>query len=336
MSAVKSPIIGNLTKLSHVVPLNTPYGISVSVGNICDFRCSYCFIKDTLDEQKFKPSLTSLEDFNIFVSQLKEFDEPIRQVSIVSSGETILNRNLPQMIKNLKAEGVAQKVKITTNANKLTNEFTDKLLDAGLDILKISLQGLSEEKYRKICSPPKSFSYERFVNQIQYFYENRGDCKVHIKIVNVALDEGEEEKFYDFFGKISDYVFVEECCEHTGGNNANRFNMDFRNYDICPSPFYMMVLDHKGNVYPCCYGKEVVNNPKVSLGNIKEHSLKYFWDNNFRKLQYALLKNQVREDSVCCNCTLFKECEKSDNVLDLERDKIIERFELRGLGSSHE
>lgn len=77
-----------------------------------------------------------------------------------------------------------------------------------LDIIKISLQGLSDERYQEICNPPSNFSFDRFKNQIEYFYQHRGSCRVYIKIIDVALRKDEEKIFYKLFAPMADYLFI--------------------------------------------------------------------------------------------------------------------------------
>lgn len=102
MSAIISPMVEKLTTLADVVPLTTPLAVTISIGNVCDFKCSYCIIGDTLENSHIKRHMTTLTEFEQIISQLQEFEQPIRQISLVSHGETILNHELPEMIRQIK------------------------------------------------------------------------------------------------------------------------------------------------------------------------------------------------------------------------------------------
>lgn len=326
MNATVSPFVGQFSNLADVVPLSTPYSIAISIGNICDFHCEYCMAKDVILSNRQKPHLTTIDEFQIILSQLKEFDEPIRQICFVSSGETILNKDLPRMIYLAKKEKVVEKVKIVTNANMLTKEYSDQLIDAGLDILKISLQGLSDEKYQQICHPPKVFSFDKLKNQIQYFYDNRNSCKVHLKIIDIALEENEEQVFYDMFSSMADNLSIEKCFDKDKMDmeDINRYNMPLRNCNICAYPFYYMNLDVWGDVFPCCVTS--VKETPIVIGNIHKTSLKELWDGPFRTLQLDILQSKQESYSECNGCKSFRAIEKKCNILDGHEEEILTRY----------
>lgn len=67
-----------------------------------------------------------------------------------SMGEPSLNKDLPQMIKYAKDSGVASNVELLSNGTQLTPELTEKLVGAGLDVLRVSLQGVDEWQYKEV------------------------------------------------------------------------------------------------------------------------------------------------------------------------------------------
>ena len=331
MKAQIKPKVYKLDKLADVIPLDAPYGISISIGNACDFKCVYC-VSAMNDTKAGHLKHMSLEEFKLIAEQIAQFEKPIRQVSFISQGETILNQSLPDMVKMLKDRGLANRVKVLTNANRLTPELSDKLIAAGLDVLRISLQGITAENYLKICRT--KIDFEAFVNQIRYFYEHRGSCNLHVKIIDIALDEGQEALFYDIFGNISDYIFIEKCTgayqEYLGkdNNGLNRFLHNLSNIRICPQPFYFMKIDHNGNVLPCCQVNANIDDGKFVITNCitSGKNLKQIWDVNFRPLQYELLQGDISEEHMCFACERFAEIEKEENILDNDRNEILARY----------
>lgn len=325
MSAIVSPMIEKLTRLADVVPLEAPLALAISIGNICDFRCKYCTsaVEDTRTKDRLKPHMMTLSEFEPLLSHLQEFERPIKQITFVSQGETILNRNLPDMIRQIKYKHVAEKVKVITNANALTEEYSDDLLEAGLDKIKISLQGLSQERYREVCNPPSGFSFERLKKQIEYFYRHRGSCKVYIKMIDIALQEGEEKAFYEMFGSMADYIFIEKCS--ASDNNVHRYGWDIDS-GICSSAFYYMMIDVWGNVYPCCVSAPF-QGTQYAIGNIYQKTLKNMWNEEFRQLQLQLINHSLPSDHICYNCKFFHAIEKPEDVLNDPTGVILKRYE---------
>lgn len=332
MKAKQKAYINSLSKLSDNVPLKTPYGIRFSLGNICNFKCIYC---EQFNKRQFvskgygKAELMSLEKFQAAAGQIAEFDEPIRQICFSSRGEVLLNKALPDMIRIIKERKLAKQVKIVTNASLLTRELSDKLIDAGLDVIKISLQGLSAKKYKEVCKA--DIDFDVFVDQIRYFYEHRVNCKVQIKIIDIALEEGEESLFYEIFGNISDYVFIETChgdLQKEKGETPHQFDFDIENMKICPLPFYTINIEYNGDITPCCgITSAPVTGKKTIIANIyDDKKLKQIWEEDFMRLQFSLIQEKIYEDQICYGCSKFLAIEKAEDCLDNDKEEIIQRY----------
>lgn len=329
MKAIKSPIVGGLIPLADRVPLKQPLGVALSIGNICDFRCKYCDFANISEQEKkrngYVPHQMKMQEFDEFATQLKEFEQPIKQLTFVSHGETILNPNLPDMIARIKKDGSAEVVKVTTNANRLTKEVSDALIEAGLDLIKISIQGLTGERYLQVCQT--KVEIDRLLKQIKYFFDNRRQCKVYIKILDVALQEGEEAKFFDMFGDIADNIFIEQCFgEMAKSEKSNKLNMSVSNINICPMPFYTFPIDVMGNVSPCCRLSKSVDGERAVIANIYEKNLKQIWEEDFYQLQQRLLTNTVEEAHICNGCKLYFSIAKFEDKLDEKLDEILQRY----------
>jgi MoaA/NifB/PqqE/SkfB family radical SAM enzyme len=67
-------------------------------------------------------------------------------------GEPLINRDLPRMIEHLKARGVT--VLFNTNATLLTEVWGRKLIDSGLDEMRVSLDGATPLTYAAIRGAP--------------------------------------------------------------------------------------------------------------------------------------------------------------------------------------
>lgn len=312
----------NRAALYQVLPLDTPFGITISPCNICDFRCIYC---GQGDEQRTASMLT-LEQFRVLADQLAAFPQAIKQVSFVANGETILNPELPDMIALLKQRGLANQVKVITNANRLTHTYADRLIDAGLDTLKVSLQGITSEKYQEICKTAVDF--DRLKEQLFYFYEHRKQCCLHIKVIDIALDDGEEEQFYQMFDGHADSLFVEQCIGEYAlhpSEPTNKFHFNISHMETCSLPFYTLFIDDFGDVFPCC----LINRYETSaqpMGNIFDKPIKDLWDEEFVALQKSLLQKQTPTCAICQGCTRFAACSKPSDIIDGHEHEILERM----------
>lgn len=65
----------------------------------------------------------------------------------------------------------------------------------------ISLQGLNARKYQQVCKV--TLDYEEFYANLQYLYQIKKDTLICVKVVDAALEVGEEQLFYEKFALVA-------------------------------------------------------------------------------------------------------------------------------------
>lgn len=209
-------------KLHDVVPLAAPYAIGIEPSSICNIKCVYCH-HSSPEGISYKEML-SWSKFIDIASQIETFAQKTKQsykvINLIGNGDPLLNKKTPDMVRYLVKSGIGERVEITTNGIPLAERTSRALIDSGLTTLLISVQGLTAEKYKKICD--YTIDYEKFLNNITFFYQNRGSCKLKIKTVDIALENAEEhQKFYETFTPIADAIGVENVFRASDGAKYN-------------------------------------------------------------------------------------------------------------------
>ncbi|QGG48898.1 radical SAM/SPASM domain-containing protein [Heliorestis convoluta] len=331
MRAVINPAyVKERIQLGEVLPLSGPYRITISASQICNFKCFYCthsLDKNKVLETGFKFKNMEYEELISLADQLLEFPQRLKLIVFSGMGEPLLNEKLPNMIKYLKDNNVSDRVEMYSNASLLNKEITHKLIDAGLDSLKISLEGLSSEKYKKVCKC--NVNFEEFKSNIKYFYENRGQCKVYIKIIDACLGEGEDKKFYEMFGSICDEIFIEhlsDCqpltgdCEGIVNTTRTMYNEPAVVSRVCPLLFYSLYADADCNIYPCV----TLGLPlSFSVGNFRNEKIIDMWNGEkVRRLRLQHLNGERNSISVCKECGNMTAMYHKEDDIDKYADKI--------------
>ena len=112
----------------------------LEVTTRCNFNCITCIRHSWSDEE----ASLSWHDFLEVVTQLKEFPE-LQSVHFGGFGEPLLHPNISDMIHLLHAQGYH--TEMISNGSLLTPAMCEKLLDAGLDWLFVSLDGSDSGSY---------------------------------------------------------------------------------------------------------------------------------------------------------------------------------------------
>jgi radical SAM protein with 4Fe4S-binding SPASM domain len=332
LPAKRSPnshVVRPRTKLEDVIPLETPFSLFIEPVSACNFKCKYCLHGDANAKQKFSPGVMDYELYKKLIDSLHMFPQKIKTVHLCFRGEPLLNRKLPDMVSYLKSSGCVSEVTTTTNASLLTKSISKKLINSGLDVLKISIQALSEDKYLGICGV--KINIHKLIENIKYLYTIKNKTQIYIKIINCCLGENEKEMFYKTYENYADEIFVEnivDCwsgastefiAKHSGSGDL--YGREINLAEICPKIFYAMSIMDNGAVVLC--GADWAS--RYVLGNINKDSLFDIWNGRkLRDIQLKHLKFKKDEIDICKKCSFLKAC-IPDNI-DKNADEIIKRF----------
>lgn len=324
----------NRQVLGEVLPLATPFTVILDSSEVCNFKCNYCFRAEKNEKAwgyAIKNNMMSKEIFEMAVEQIQQFPDEVKQISLSHQGEPLTNRNLPQMVKYIKERGLKGRVSIHTNASLLTPQYAEELSDSEIDRVIVSLQGLSEEQYYSVCGYRIDFG--QFYSNLEYFYKIKKNTQVCIKIIDAALSEGEDEKFYDMFSPIADRVFIEKVTpiwkEKDYSNLEKKSNLAFNKYGVgfepqrlCPLIFHTIVVLPNGDVYPCTQLLQ-----KEKLGNIQENSLAELWNSKKRK-EMLMDQCNLSAPELCEDCGIRQNTiYVKEDMLDAYREEIKQKLE---------
>jgi len=320
------------TRLLDVIPLGQPYVLMIDPCGACNFRCSFCPCNVSREETAKRHAVMGMDLFQKIVSGIKEFPEKIKAIDMYGFGEPLLNKNLPDMIKMLKEEGVCGKVRLATNASLLDEEMCRRLAAAGLDYMKVSLEALDDEGYRETCGT--DMKYKDIVRNIKQFFEisKGGGTEVGVKIVASAL-QSEQDKidFYNTFSPISDYTFIEnlkpiwaefgEMVLPPGGTKeADYYTEHTKGYMICSYPLTNMVVHSNGDIGVCCHDWKHA----TAYANVRTTSLLDAWNSKeLRDFQIKHLQRRKNEIPFCNACG-----QKGYDNVDADAEAIIKKMEL--------
>ena len=324
--------------LYKILPLDTPLAVDIHMTHVCNFRCNYCILAlpdKELAEADFgvgglRREAMSWETFSLLMKQLKEFPRPIKMVTLSGVGEATTHPRLVDMVKVLNESGAVDKVQIISNGFLLTPQLSESLVDAGLGELRISLQGMTAEKYREIAGV--RIDWDKFYDQLCYFSGVKRKCAFKVKIADIALEPGEEQKFYRLFGDICDAVAVEHIIDiwavnakhwdHKGlAGKKTRYGREFRELKVCRRPFTTLDVLPNGQVTQCCH---------VCFGhekNIKQSSLLEQWNSKGQnELRMNMLKGLRSEYPKCRKCDYAPNTWHPEDILDGHEGEILLRM----------
>ncbi len=259
-----------------------PLCFDIEVAAVCDLACSFCYRQFISTPDKIMSKELAFK----LIDQASELHIP--SIKFNWRGEPLLNPKLPEIIDHAKKKGILETI-INTNATRLDERMSEKIIKSGLDIMIYSFDGGTKETYEKMR--PGRFEKNKFENiyeNIKRFSEIRSKLKSpfpRTKIQMILTDETRKvkEEYFNLFKDIVDDVSVKQYTERGGNlsdlnenfdskfkNNKTQLQKQFGdsaavmkdskdNYYIsekrlpCEQPFQRVLTTYDGKVGMCCY-----------------------------------------------------------------------------------
>jgi len=333
------------TKLEDVVPLNTPFSVHIDICSLCNFKCSFCFQADIYGkkEKGFPHGMMKMELFKETVDNLKKFPDRIKKIKIGNHGEPTLHPLLPDMIRYAREANVADIIEIFTNGSKLNPALNKAMVDAGLQRINISLEGLTSQRYLEVAAAKiDMIEFNKNIKSLYEYSRTTGDLTIYVKIVdktsalkkdNVTFSMTDEERklFYKTYGNIADEVYIEKIVPQWAETQEDKQNdLEYTGmYDqktvkykkICPFVFMYLHINHDGITSPC-----TLDWPReVSIGDIKKETPLEIWNGKkLKDIQIEMLKGNRDKVNFCNKCSAPMVC--CEENLDPFAEEILKKI----------
>jgi radical SAM protein with 4Fe4S-binding SPASM domain len=307
------------TDLSKAIPLDTPIHLFIDPSSSCNFACKFCF-----NHHEAFHNIMPFDLFKKVINDCKQFPHKIKALRLYGFGDPLLNKKLPEMVWYAKHAGVTDFVEFTTNGWWLSPVLNLQLIVSGLDAITISVPAITEDKIKDVCG--RNVDFAKYVGNIKHFYKHRNKCRVHVKLTNYDLTDGEIRKFKKIFSNFADEISIDNIVPIWNGMDnqmqrepdKNIYMRPIEEVSVCPYIFYHMTIHANGDVSTCFVDWQHKN----VIGDVKTQSLVDIW--NGAPLKYLRIEqlNGIK-DGICNGCGQLK-YGMADDIGDPQ--KILERI----------
>ncbi|MCL7489479.1 MAG: SPASM domain-containing protein [Desulfobulbaceae bacterium] len=267
-----------------------PFVLLIENTNCCNARCVMC-PRDTLTRKR------GFMEFGLFEKIMNELAGARRKpvVHLHGFGEPLLDPLLPERIRLAKSCGI-EHTYIVTNGSLLFPETSRKIIDAGLDRMKISFYGTDEESYNATM---RRLDFKVALQNIKDFMRIRKELKKRTPklILQYLPQEANGARIKEF------QSLWRSLPDKNGGDCLNISSLDNfgggRSYNIvgekivsvCFYPWTAMSVLWDGSAVTCCMDYNGVQN----VGDVNCQSIEEIWNGpvlsairrNFGKRDYS-------------------------------------------------
>ena len=307
-ASLRRRLAANRSDLGDIAPLGTPFVLIVDPASHCNFKCRFCptghlaLIEGTGRYQ----GPMAFDTFKKIVDDLQAFNEPVRVLRLYKEGEPLMNKRFAEMVQYARNSDKIDRIDTTTNGVLLTPKTSEKIIDAGIDQINISVNGVANEQFVDLVRTKVNF--DRFVENIKYLYSIRGKCELYVKAIKENLSEDDQKRFLDIFGDIADRVFFEHLFPNWPGFeddiiptqcSTGLYGDEVLERSVCPYIFYSTTINSDGSVSLCVQDWA----RKLVVGSVAEESVKDIWlGQRLNAHRLSHLAGCRKNDPTCRQC----------------------------------
>lgn len=279
-----------------------PLLVDIELSALCNLHCPMCYT--ITDDFKEKVSARNM-DFDLFKKIIDEIGGKVPAIRLSLRGEPTLNKNFIECIRYAKEKGIKE-VSTLTHGKKLEPKYFKKMVDAGIDWITVSIDGLDDE-YEKIRHPLKFKDTLRRITQMQEYKTENGLKKPVVKIQSLwpAIRKNPSD-FYNTFEPISDLIAFNPLIDYLQKDSNIKYIDNF----VCPQLYQRLVIGADGSAMMCSNDEE---NEHV-LGDVNNVTVYSIWHskalNDVREMH--LKQDGFKGNSVCRKCYLPREVESGE------------------------
>ena len=271
-----------------------PLHLDVESSNTCNLRCTMCQIPFG----KMKTGYLDMETFDIIIDEIKKHGLP--SIKFNFRGEPLMHPKIAELVKKAKDAGVME-VQFNSNGALLTKELGKKLIDAGLDRIKFSIDSINPDTYNSIRI---GTTYDNTISHVLSFIKLRNEMKnrfpsIQVQMVYMESNHKEAEDYIKFWkDKVNRIGFSRYRSGDNKTGDSERV-VEIKKRIPCPQLWQRLTILWDGTILMCC-GDYNMKNP---LGNVKEDKLSDVWKgellNSYRKKH---VNYEFDEIDACKNC----------------------------------
>jgi radical SAM protein with 4Fe4S-binding SPASM domain len=295
-----------------------PEGIAIETIMGCNLRCPMCAVPNPETEMNGrKVTLMSMEMFQSIIAQIS--DRP-RAVMLTIMGEPLLHPHIVEFATIAKQAG--HHTALITNGTRLTREKSVAFIEAGLDHLTMSVDGLTKETYEKQRIGGKHDIVLKNLDDLIEANAERGNpMRIDLNYVVTDGTRHETEAFYRAFSArvrkinflpLTDWGGQLEMPAALG----TPVRVAGRQRTVCYALWGTMFISAEGRAMLCCADFR----QETRLGSVAERPLLDIWRTDVEEHRRRHVDDNFNS-APCATCRL--------NVVDVRIPGSVRRGMLR-------
>jgi len=275
---------------------SAPRFIQMETVTKCNAKCEFCPQNEIVRD----PARMPPETWQKIVDDTRGMGITYRPFL---TNEPFVDTRMPEIVRYIKENDPTARVEFNTNGELVTEQMSIDLLEAGVDIMRFSIDGLSRETYE----PSRlGVNYDKVMKRTQRFLQlwdeggYRDKVFTEVRMIEVPENKHEVQAYRDFWSPKCTEVLITQLYQWPWTGQQR--------HDVVMKPC-LKVLDElffysNGNATVCCWDVH----ERAVVGNVTEQSVMEIWESYAANCLRDLLDDGRRDlIHLCSRCNAYKD-----------------------------
>ncbi|MBP2680157.1 MAG: Radical domain protein [Candidatus Krumholzibacteriota bacterium] len=271
--------------------ISHPEFIQIETNVACNAACPFCPQK-TMTR---KPHRMADEVWKKIIDDTRGLGITYRPFMI---NEPLSDKRMGAIMRYIREDGTAR-IELNSNGELMTEDMAREILDAGIDAIRFSIDGFSEESFSQSrVGVDYQTTVERVLKFIQLSKKRGGAKRIEVRMIDMEVNKGEQEAYKRFWASAGAVPIITSFYRWPWEPGVERVNFP------CLKTLREMFIYVNGKATLCCWDAH----ERAVIGDVtKEHVLDV-WNGAVNQRYRALLAEGRRDQILLCSrCEAYKD-----------------------------
>ena len=293
----KDPLSSNDAGARWRMPYTAkPKFIQMETVTKCNAKCPFCPQNEIVRD----PARMPTETWRKIVADTRGWGITYRPFL---TNEPFVDNRMPEIVRYIKDNDPTARVEFNTNGELMTEKLSVELLEAGVDIMRFSIDGFSRETYE----PSRiGIDFTKVMERTRRFLElwdeggYRDKVFTELRMIEVPENKHEVEAYRDYWGPLCNEVLITAMYQWPWTGQKRE--------DVVLKPC-LKILDEmffytNGNATICCWDVH----ERAVIGNVNDQSVGEIWESYAVQCMRATLDDGRRDLlNLCSRCNAYQD-----------------------------
>jgi len=278
-------------ELSDVNHVPHPSYIQIETNVACNAECPFCPQKSL----RRRPHRMPDEVWQKIIDETRGLGVTYRPFLI---NEPLSDKRMGKIMQYIRKDDTAR-IEINTNGELMKQDMAEAILDAGIDVIRFSIDGFSEQTFSQSrVGVNYELTVERTLKFIKLARKRGGARRIEVRMIDMDVNKHEQAAYKKFWADAGAIPIVTSFYTWPWEPGVEGVNLP------CLKIIHEMFFYVNGKATICCWD----SHERAVIGDVTKQHVLEIWNGAINQ-HYRKLLGQGRRDQIllCSRCNAYKD-----------------------------